>query len=124
MECLDAVDDLIKKRTLAYENLIYLYLNKAPCADYNGNRKNCLDKVIKWAKNNPTKKLVLGFRRPYAIGSFTERGSWRRPDKAIINCFFLALHLRKCMIPGYLASLQNEPHVQRFAAEFGHFRLH
>ena len=87
VECLDAVDDLIKKRTLAYENLIYLYLNKAPCADYNGNRKNCLDKVIKWAKNNPSRKLVLGFRRPYAIGSFTERGSWRRPDKAI-NCFF------------------------------------
>ena len=122
VECLDAVDDLIKKRTLAYENLIYLYLNKAPCADYNGNRKNCLDKVIKWAKNNPTRKLVLGFRKPYAIGSFTERGSWRRPDK-VMNVS-LASDLCICMIPGHLASLQNEPHVQRFAAEFGHFRLH
>ena len=86
VECLEAVDNLIKKKTVAYDNLIYLYLNKAPCADYNGNRKNCLDKVIKWAKSNPTRKLVLGFRRPYAIGSFTERGSWHRPDKVM---FFL-----------------------------------
>ena len=84
VECLGAVDDLIKKKSLAYDNLIYLYLNKAPCADYNGNRKNCLDKVIKWARSNPTRKLVLGFRRPYAIGSFTERGSWHRPDKVIL----------------------------------------
>ena len=81
VECLASIEELMKKKTLQYDNLFYMYLNKAPCADYNGNRKNCLDKVVKWAKNNPTKKLVIGFRKPYAIGSFTERGSWHRPDK-------------------------------------------
>ena len=81
MDCLDTVDELMRKKVLTYDNLLYLYLNKAPCADYNGNRKNCLDKVIKWARNNPTKKLIMGFKKPYAIGSFKERGSWHRPDK-------------------------------------------
>ena len=41
------------------------------------------------------------------------------------KCFvFQALDFCKCMILGHLASLQNEPNVQRFAAEFGNFRLH
>jgi len=83
MQCLEALDELVAKQAVTYDNLIYLYLNKAPCADYNGNRKNCLDKVIKWAKTNPTRKLVLAFKKPYAIGSFTERGSWHRPDKVV-----------------------------------------
>ena len=81
IQCLEALDELIAKQAVTYDSLIYLYLNKAPCADYNGNRKNCLDKVIKWAKSNPARKLVLAFKKPYAIGSFTERGSWHRPDK-------------------------------------------
>ena len=88
VECLDKVDELIKKNQLPYDNLIYLYLNKAPCADYNGNRKNCLEKVIKWARSNPSRKLVLGFKKPYAIGSFTERGSWHRPDKVSLTLKF------------------------------------
>merc|ERR1711874_434757 len=111
VECLDALDDLIKKRVLVHDNLIYLYLNKAPCADYNGNRKNCLDKVIKWAKSNPSRKLIIGFRRPYAIGSFTERGSWHRPDKVkqdpkILRTIIL-FHIRwvTLKISGHLASL-------------------
>ena len=83
MQCLEALDELVAKQAVTYDNLIYLYLNKAPCADYNGNRKNCLDKVIKWAKTNPSRKLVLAFKKPYAIGSFTERGSWHRPDKVV-----------------------------------------
>ena len=80
---MEALDELVAKQAVTYDNLIYLYLNKAPCADYNGNRKNCLDKVIKWAKTNPARKLVLAFKKPYAIGSFTERGSWHRPDKVV-----------------------------------------
>ena len=51
VECLASIEELMKKKTLQYDNLFYMYLNKAPCADYNGNRKNCLDKMVKWAKN-------------------------------------------------------------------------
>ena len=32
MQCLEALDDLVAKRVVPYDNLIYLYLNKAPCA--------------------------------------------------------------------------------------------
>jgi len=95
VECLASIEELMKKKTLQYDNLFYMYLNKAPCADYNGNRKNCLDKVVKWAKNNPTKKLVIGFRKPYAIGSFTERGSWHRPDKDIWPLYKMNLMCRE-----------------------------
>merc|ERR1712130_940532 len=95
VECLESIDDLIKKNMVPFDNLFYLYLNKAPCADYNGNRKNCLDKVIKWATANPSRKLILGFRKPYAIGSFTERGSWHRPDKEIWPLYKMNLMCRK-----------------------------
>ena len=103
VECLEAVDDLIKKKQLVNDGLIYLYLNKAPCADYNGNRKNCLEKVIKWAKNNPNRKLILGFKKPYAIGSFTERGSWHRPDKVVYRFvfFFYVFTFHKFRIFGH-----------------------
>jgi len=94
VDCLDTVDELMRKKVLMYDNLLYLYLNKAPCADYNGNRKNCLDKVIKWARNNPTKKLIMGFKKPYAIGSFKERGSWHRPDKDIWPLYKMNLMCR------------------------------
>jgi len=95
IQCLEALDELVAKQAVTYDNLIYLYLNKAPCADYNGNRKNCLDKVIKWAKSNPSRKLVLAFKKPYAIGSFTERGSWHRPDKDIWPLYRMNLLCRK-----------------------------
>ena len=101
---MDKIDELIKKNQLPFNNLIYLYLNKAPCADYNGNRKNCLERVIKWARNNPSRKLVLGFKKPYAIGSFTERGSWHRPDK-VCNIFQIKPQVLLLPIAGYLASV-------------------
>merc|ERR1712013_650624 len=86
--------EIHKCGTSSEGNLIHMYLNKAPCGDYNGNRKNCLDKVLKWAKNNPTKKLILGFRKPYAIGAFTERGSLHKPDKEVWPLYRMNLMCR------------------------------
>jgi len=118
VECLEAVDDLIKKKQLVNDGLIYLYLNKAPCADYNGNRKNCLEKVIKWAKNNPNRKLILGFRKPYAIGSFTERGSWHRPDKDIWPLYRMNLMCREVpsnlLIFSFVKTGKQSPELLQF----------
>ena len=105
VDCLDNVDELIKKNVIQFDNLFYLYLNKAPCADYNGNRKNCLDKVIKWATANPSRKLIVGFKKPYAIGSFTERGSWHRPDKVRKHFDYAGFIVHSNMILGYMASV-------------------
>ena len=105
VQCLEKVDELSAKEVLNYENLIYMYLNKAPCADHNGNRKNCLDKMIKWANKNPTKKLILGFRKPYAIGAYTERGSLHKPDKEVWPHYRMNLMCREIPANLFIVSL-------------------
>merc|ERR1712020_109814 len=67
VQCLDKVDELVGRGMLNYNDILYLYLHTAPCITTN---KNCLDRVIKWAKINPNKKLVLGFQKPSSCGSY------------------------------------------------------
>jgi len=120
IQCLDKIDELVAREVLNYENLIYMYLNKAPCADYNGNRKNCLDKVLKWAKNNPTKKLILGFRKPYAIGAFTERGSLHKPDKEVWPLYRMNLMCRDIPTNLTIVSLYRGDRQTGFGTELFH----
>ena len=71
LQCLEKVDDLVGRGMLNYDDQLYLFLNTAPCTA-NNNNTNCLDRIIKWAKINPNKKLVLGFQKPSANGSHAE----------------------------------------------------
>jgi len=81
--CLERVAALIDKNELPSASTIYLFLNKAPCVDYTGGRKNCFESVIRWIEERPSLKLVLAFRKPYAVGAMTERGSNKKPEHEV-----------------------------------------
>ena len=82
-QCLDRLDKKIERGEVVADERVLMFLNKAPCVDYTGNRRNCLERVVRWARAHPSLALVVAFRRPCAVGALTERGSGARPDKEV-----------------------------------------
>jgi hypothetical protein len=125
VQCLERLDRLVEEGKVAPDSQVYLYLNKAPCADYNGNRRNCLERVVRWARAHPARRLVVAFRKPCAVGALTERGSGSRPDAEVWPLYRMSLLCRELPPSLTLVSLFKErggPWPQFFRCREGEVR--